>query len=65
MRTPIYRMTNSQLTVEAEALDGHECNYEDDCAKCLRQARIEREQDARESWDHSDARVRESVGNYR
>lgn len=61
----ISRMSDDELDTEAERLDGHECSYEDDCPECNRQVRIEHEQDARNLWNHSDARVRESAGNYR
>lgn len=65
MPKPVHKMTDAELEIEADRLDGHSCDYEDDCIDCKRQERIEREQDARELWNHSDDRVRESVGNYR
>lgn len=58
------RMSTPDLEAEADRLDGHDCTYENDCAACVRALAVERELDARELWDHDDARVRESVGNY-
>lgn len=62
----VHRMTTAALEAEATKLDGHECVYFGDyCVDCTRAEKIERELDARGLWDHDDARVRESVGNYR
>lgn len=57
------RMTTEALEAEAERWsDGETYTYADE--QLARWSAVEREIEAREDWDHEDARVRESVGNY-
>lgn len=57
------KMTTAELEAEAERWsEGDTHEYTD--AQQDRWSAVEREIEAREDWNHEDARVRESVGNY-
>ena len=61
----IANMSTEELELWSANMEDHDCTYENDCTGCKLWGKIERELDARELWDADDARVRESVGNYR
>jgi hypothetical protein len=63
----LYTMTTAQLEVELEARqtvaeDASETEADNAWARV---SRVEAQLETRDSWDHADPRVRESVGNYR
>jgi hypothetical protein len=65
MNTNIHGMTTEALEAEYERYENHSCSYEDSCVECRHISKVEKELEARELWESDDARVRESVGNYR
>ncbi len=58
----VHRMTDEELELEADMWD--EATHDMSDAEESRAGRVRQEIEARELWNHDDAHVRESIGNY-